>query len=104
MKTSEVIVHEGGGVTFIGQDAVRLYKAMALVSALELYARSEIIPTRGMTITRLMAIASSVSGKKYGRGQALIAAEDVQVWIEVMKSAMPVSRVLKDENLEEDAE
>jgi hypothetical protein len=81
-----------GATTFVGADAVRLYQVTALKHALILYMRSGIIPTRGMTITKMLASAGSVMGKRYRRGQLRQAIADLETWIAAMQSAMPVVR------------
>ena len=51
------------------------------------------LPTRGVTITKMLQFASTYTGKDYGRGnvtKAQAAAADMTVWIETMRSALPV--------------
>lgn len=82
-----------GGTMFSGPDSVNLFRAVTLGSALKMYARCGMIPTRGMTITGLLQLASEYTGKNYGRGnreKAALAAADVQVWVNAMRSAIPV--------------
>ena len=88
---SEVVVHKGGGTTFAGPDAVNLFRAITLKSALSMYAACGMIPTRGVTATVMLKIAKEYTGKTYKRGEHAKAALDVSVWIETMKAAMPVS-------------
>jgi hypothetical protein len=90
--TSKITTHADGGVTFEGIDATRLYQAITLAAALKLYDRCGMIPTRGMTITKMLALASTFSGKAYKRGAALQAAADVTTWADAMKAALPVER------------
>jgi hypothetical protein len=61
-----------------------------LWSSLKLYAKTGMIPTRGVGITKMLAFASDITGKKYTRKQVLQAAEDVKVWADEMKAALPV--------------
>jgi hypothetical protein len=79
-----------GGITFSGQDAVRLYAATSLRGAIKLHQKCGMIPTRGVTITRMLQAASQYSGKKYKRGEHQKAIDDLTVWIETMKAALPV--------------
>lgn len=90
MAQSE-IVHSKGGTTFAGPDAVNLVRAVYLASHLKLYAKTGIVPTRGVTGPMMLTMATEYSGKKYKRGQYLQAAEDVKVWCDAMKSALPVT-------------
>jgi hypothetical protein len=80
-----------GGTTFSGPDATNLFRAMTLKSALGLYAKCGMIPTRGVTITKMLAMATEYTGKKYKRGDAEKAAEDVRQWCEAMKAALPIT-------------
>lgn len=90
MKVSYVDIHEHGGATFVGPDAVNLFRAMALKAALNMYARCKMIPTPGVTATMLLEMAGEYSGKTYQRGEHMNAAVDVAIWIDTMKAAIPV--------------
>lgn len=87
---SQIIYHQGGATTFVGHDAIALYRAAALASALGLYASCGMIPTRGVTISKMLAMASDITGKKYKRGDALKAKADVTTWVRELKAALPV--------------
>jgi hypothetical protein len=78
------------GTTFVGLDATRLVQATMLASSLRLYALHKIVPTRTVTPTKMLALATSFSGKKYKRGSYLEAAKDVTEWANAMKAALPV--------------
>lgn len=80
---------KGRGVAFVGKDAVNLYRAAMLASALKMYARSGIRMTRGLSPTRMLQEAKGYTGKGYKRGEYLEAAADVGVWVETMKTALP---------------
>lgn len=86
------ISHSAGGTTYSGPDAVRLQQAITLKSAIKMYVMSsgQIIPTRGMGITKMLALAGTITGKKYKRSQATQAQADLHIWIETMKSALPI--------------
>ncbi len=84
------IESNSGHTTFVGPDATKLYQAMTLVSGLRMYAKCGIIPTRGWPVSRMIALASQFTGKRYKRGEASKAAADVQIWIEAMKTALPI--------------
>ncbi len=85
------ITISNSSTTFTG-DGIALYQAMTLKSALSLYAKCGMIPTRGYTITKMLAAASQITGKKYKRGEATKAADDMQIWIEAAKASMPIER------------
>lgn len=90
MTDSQVTIHKSGAVSFSGTDAVQLFRALALAQALSLYAKTGMVPTRGITATQLLKLASELTGKRYARGTHAQAGEDVRVWYETMKAAMPV--------------
>lgn len=88
MEESVIIVGEGH-TTFAGPDATELFRAAVLRSALGLLAKG-ITPTRGMTLTRTLQAVERYTGRKYKRTEAARASADLTVWIETMKSAIPV--------------
>ena len=90
MKVSYVDIDKHGGTTFVGPDAVNLFRAMTLEHALYMYARCKMIPTRGVTATMLLEMAGEYSGKTYTRGEHINAAVDVGIWIDTMRAAIPV--------------
>lgn len=90
-NASFVQTHAGGGASFVGPDAVNLYRAITLRSALSLFAKTGMVPTRGVTATSMLAMASEYTGKKYKRGQHQQAANDMVTWIETMKAALPIN-------------
>lgn len=54
-----------------------MMQLITLKGALKLYAKTGMLPTRGMTITRMLALATSITGKPYKRGQAQKASDDL---------------------------
>lgn len=87
--TDSYVEHGAGGTAFVGPDATNMIRATVLASALKLYALHKIIPTRGVTPTRMLAMASGYSGKRYKRGAYLEAAADVDRWAREMRAALP---------------
>lgn len=83
---------EGNLVSAHGKDAMRWMNAIYLKASLKLYADTDgkIIPTRGMTITKMLALAGKISGKRYKRSQVNDAITDLAEWIDAMKSALPI--------------
>jgi len=73
----------------MGPDAVELFRVATLKSAIGLF-KVGIVPTRGLTISRCFKMAEQYTGKSYKRGQHDEAVKDLTVWIETMKSAIPV--------------
>lgn len=90
MNDESMVVAHAGGTTFVGPDGVSLYNAIAMASALRLYARSGMLPNRAWTATKLLQAAARITGKTYKRGQHQVASDDVREWVEAMKAAIPV--------------
>jgi hypothetical protein len=92
MNEDRIVAESDGGISFVGYDAVSLYRVMQLRMALGLYAKCGMIPTRGVGPKRMLGIASEYTGKRYAatRAHATLAVDDLTVWIETMKSALPV--------------
>lgn len=80
MTTDSSITYDANGnaTSFNGPAAVDLYRIQALRSALSLLSVG-IAPTRGMTMTKALAMATEYTGKKYKRTQAAIARDDLQL-------------------------
>lgn len=88
------IEHSKSGATIIaGPDAITLYRATLLKVGIKLYKDTDggVIPTRGLTITRMLQAATKITNKQYKRGlkgcDAAIA--DLQTWCDAMKAALP---------------
>ena len=73
---SEIIVGRGG-TCFAGPDAVQLFRAATLRSALGLL-KVGIIPTRGLTKTKALAMVTQYTGQTYKRGEFDRAMKDLQ--------------------------
>lgn len=84
------IEHGKGGTAIVGPDATMLFAAVALRSSINLYMKTGIIPTRGVTITKMLALAKQYTGKVYKAKDKEQAIADLDVWIATMKAAMPV--------------
>lgn len=92
MDENRITIMEGGTI-YTGPDSIALYRAITLRGALKLYAQTGMLMTRGMTVTKMLKAATHYTGKDYGRGnvtKAQAAAADMTVWIETMRSALPV--------------
>jgi hypothetical protein len=90
--TESKIVVGADGTTFVGPDAVNLFRATALWSALRLCAKTGMIPNRAWTKTAMLNMATEYTGQKYRRGQFGKASEDVKLWIDAMKAAIPIEQ------------
>jgi hypothetical protein len=76
--------------TYVGDDAVQYARVRILRAAIKLYRNSGIIPTRGMTITRMLNSVTALTRKSYKRGQCDRAIEDLDIWLNNMASALPI--------------
>lgn len=89
--TDSYIGTRGGKCTsFVGSDATNYVRAELLASSLRLYDKCKIIPTRGVTATKMLKMATGYTGKTYKRGEYVRAADDVKAWANEMKAALPV--------------
>ena len=92
MSDSSITIHKDGGSTHAGLDAVRRVRAIATRSAIAGHRKFGLIPTRGLTITKLLAIATEFTGKPYkGKGKHERAEADLTVWIDTMTAALPIT-------------
>lgn len=78
-----------GGTTFVGPDAVALFRATAIASGLRMYAKTGMRPNRTWTPTIMLKAATGITGKAYKRGEYAKAAEDVKAWADEMAAALP---------------
>lgn len=88
MEDSNITVSPSG-TTFAGPDAVNLYRAAVIRSALGLLMKG-IRPTRGATMTGTLKLVAGYTGKSYKRTEGERAVADMTLWIEAMKSAIPI--------------
>ena len=82
----------GDAVCFAGADAVAMYRAAVLKSAIGLMAKG-IKPTRGASMRSLLASATEITGKAYARKDAVQAQADLSRWVQEMKAALPQETV-----------
>lgn len=90
---SELHVRDGKITTYVGFDATRLMRVKMLRSFIDLHKKTGMIPTRGVTITKMFKMAEEYTGQKYKRGEHDRAVADLNVWISAMMSALPVKEV-----------
>ena len=89
-----VIIASEHSTTFVGPDAIKLYRAVTLKHSIKMWVDHGIIPTRGVTITHMMKLATGYTGITYKRGPAgaAMAIEDLDKWINAMKAAIPIEQ------------
>ena len=91
MNDSSFSYHPDGSLACAsGPDAIRCIQVATLISAIRMMRTSRIVPTRGFTMKRGLEMASAYTGRKYKRTEAEQAEKDLKVWLETMKSAIPV--------------
>jgi type II secretory pathway component PulF len=88
MNDSYIGVGKHGATSFVGPDATELFRVATLRSALGLLSKG-ITPTRGLTITKALALATGVTKKKYKRTEIEKAREDLKKWADEMAAALP---------------
>lgn len=81
---------DANSITFAGPDAVHMYRALSLMNAIALHKKSGLIPNRGMGIMKMFERAKEFTGKTYKRGEHDRAIDDLHVWIQVMRSSLPI--------------
>lgn len=77
---SHIEFRPGGGATYAGPDAVAVFRARAVASALRLYARTGLKANRAYTPSAMLAVATEVTGRKFKRGQYAEAAAALDAW------------------------
>lgn len=84
------IIHTDGGTALLG-DATTLYSWKVLQQSIGLYMRTGMIPTRGVTISRMLKFATAITKKPYkntplGRQQAY---DDLGTSCATLRAAIP---------------
>lgn len=79
--------HPGGGFSITGAKSIGIYRAIVLKQAISLYAKSGMVATRGLTPTKMLALATGITGKPYKRGQYDVAIADLYYWCEAQKES-----------------
>jgi hypothetical protein len=83
---------KGDAVSFDGPDAVEVYRVAVLIQAIGLLSKG-IKPTRGLSMKKALLIAKEYTGQDYKRSEWQRAKDDLKVWLETMKSALPTETV-----------
>lgn len=78
MSDQITVDKEGRPVAFAGAKAVNIFRCRLLASSIGLYQQTGMIPTRGVTITKMLALATAETGKKYRRNQLQEAIDDLR--------------------------
>lgn len=90
MNDDSAIHYTSHGSTMLtGPDGMAFFRATVLASALKLYAKTGICPTRGVGPKNMMAHATAITGKTFKARDYLGAAAAVTEWAQTMKAALP---------------
>ena len=89
MSNESVITTGPGGTMYAGKDSVELFRANLLKNSLRMASRG-LKPTRGFTLKYGLELCRRYTGRGYKRTEVEQAIKDLTVWIETMKSAIPV--------------
>jgi len=90
---SYITINQFGNTSgYVGPDATELFRVMCLTNALGIYHKTGLIPTRGVTISKMLAMAGQITQKRYKRGDVVMAIEDLRLWCVNMRSALPEVR------------
>ena len=80
-------------VSYVGTDATTLYRVNMIKVSIKLWMKTGMMPTRGVTITKLLKMAEQYTGRKYKKSEAAYAVEDLHNWVTTMISALPIEEV-----------
>jgi hypothetical protein len=83
---TDYLARTNNGQTFVGGD-VRIYQALLLASALNLYAKTGIRVNKSYTPTAMLRVANKLTGHNYRRGQYAAAATALRELADRMKAA-----------------
>ena len=78
---------KGNARSFEGE-GVNVFRAALLASSLGLWLKTKIIPTRGVGITKMLAMAEGYTGKKYKRSETQTAIDDLNAWVQRRKQEL----------------
>jgi hypothetical protein len=80
MPESFIHAHASGSTSFVGPDAVGIYRATVIESALRFYARTGMRVNRAYTPTAMMRAASEITGRKFKTRDYIGAADAIHAW------------------------
>lgn len=87
--TDSYISTSAGGTSFVGPDAVQLFRAIQIKGALKMW-KVGLKVHRGVRLKDLLGMVSEHTGKTYKKSDLDTAIADLVQWIEAMKAALPV--------------
>ena len=72
------------GTVFTGTD-VQIFQALSLASSISLFQKTGMLPTRGVTATKMLKLASGITGKTFKRRQYDQAIEALKEYANTLK-------------------
>ena len=82
--------HPDGGMSFVGPDAVAIYRATVIESALRFYARTGMQVNRAYTPTAMIRAAREITGRNLKARDYLGAAEAIHAWRTTPANVPPI--------------
>jgi hypothetical protein len=79
------ITHSEGGSMYAGPEAVSVFRAYVIASALKMYAKHKIKANRAYTPTNMLAAVHEITGMKFKRTQMMEAAQFLQLWADAKR-------------------
>jgi len=64
-----ITVDASGSITVDGEQSMRVYRVLAIRSALSLWERTGLLPGRGITLSVMLGNASQFTGKTYPKSK-----------------------------------
>lgn len=90
MTDSYIQSSPGGAISFVGPDAVEIFRVIALKSALGLL-KAGITPTRGFTAKYGLGLVTAITQKTYkGADKFDKARADLETWLTAARASIPV--------------
>lgn len=89
---SEIHYNKDGSLrALVGKDAVSLMRVQTIITGIRMniQTKGKMVLTRGATITHLLKLAGEYTGQTYKRSEKQKALDDLNVWFNNMKSALP---------------
>lgn len=81
------------GTMYAGRDAVELFRVKMLISGLKLNASTGMLPTRGMTKSKMLAMAGQYTKRKYKRTEMQQAIDDLKEFYSLLASSLPIEKI-----------
>lgn len=90
VKDNTAITHSNGSTLLTG-DAIEFYRRAQLKAFIGLYIKTGMIPTRGVTISKMLKLATEITGQTYKNNREgwLKAEADLDKNVKTLRAAIP---------------